>query len=203
MIAVYSLILTNRGMDNYAYNNYVGSLLTIRELKSKKEKDSRKDIMKNRIVAAQASYILPYRGGKVLVGKRCNTGYMDGVWQVFAGHGEVGELPSETVIREASEELGILLDPQAIKLVHVSCRPRHDATGNRVDFYFKTHRWGGTLDNAEPHKCSEIRWVNPNELPEPFTPHVKYALHCIQEGTFYSELTLEWMKEQLLYALYG
>ena len=158
--------------------------------------------MKNRIVAAQASYIIPRSPeGRILVGRRCNTGYMDGVWQVFAGHVEIWEMPIGAMVREAFEELGITVSDETLTLLHVSCRPRHDETGNRVDFYFEARGWEGYVMNKEPAKCSEMAWVYSNQLPEPFTPHVRYALDCISRGIFYSELTLEWMKQQTLYGL--
>ena len=66
-----------------------------------------------------AAYLLMLRqtpprrpgGGRteVLLQLRRNTGYMDGCWAcAVAGHVEVGEPVTRTVVREAAEEAGIV-----------------------------------------------------------------------------------------------
>src|SRR3989338_2169193 len=90
-----------------------------------------------------AVYIFLEKDGKFLVARRCNTGYQDGNYQVPAGHVDEGELPTEAMVREAKEEVGIDVLATDLKLVHVSYRPKHDNTDNRVDFFFRPRTWGG------------------------------------------------------------
>ena len=111
--------------------------------------------MKLRNKAVPAAYILLEKDGKVLLGRRCNTGYQDGKYQVPAGHVEEGELPSEAIIREAKEEINADIVLVDLKLVHVSYRPKHDDSGDRVDFFFRAERWNGEIKNMEPRLLAD------------------------------------------------
>jgi len=157
--------------------------------------------MKERNKAIPASYLFLEKDGKFLVARRCNTGYQDGNYQVPAGHVDEGELPSEALIREAKEEIGIDLSPDDIELVHVSYRPKHDDTDNRVDFFFRVIKWSGEVKNMEPTKCDDLRWVSLNDLPNSMTAHVRDAFECMQKGIFFKELGLDFLKQKGLYQL--
>src|SRR3989344_1067549 len=137
--------------------------------------------MKIRNKAVPAVYILLEQDGKILLGKRCNTGYQDGNYQVPAGHVEEGELPTEAIIRETKEEVNVDLNLNNLELVHASYRPKHDPTGDRVDFFFKAKQWSGEIKNMEPSKCDDLNWFYWNNLPENMTFHVREALECIRK----------------------
>lgn len=157
--------------------------------------------MKERNKAIPASYLFLEKDGKFLVARRCNTGYQDGHYQVPAGHVDKGEMPSEALIREAREEIGIDLSPEDVELVHVSYRPKHDDTDNRVDFFFRSSKWRGEVTNMEPNKCDDLKWVSLDELPETMTPHVRDAFECMQKGVFFKELGISFLKEHGQYML--
>jgi len=151
--------------------------------------------------AIPAVYLFLEKDGKILVARRYNTGYQDGNYQVPAGHVDEGELPSEALIREAKEEVGITLSPTDLELVHISYRPKHDDTDNRVDFFFRARTWSGEVKIMEPHKCDDLKWVTLDALPENMTPHVRDAIECMQKGIFFKELSLDFLKEHGLYML--
>jgi 8-oxo-dGTP diphosphatase len=157
--------------------------------------------MTERNKAIPAAYLFLEKDGKFLVARRCNTGYQDGNYQVPAGHVDAGELPSEALIREAKEEIGIDISPDDIQLVHVSYRPKHDNTDNRVDFFFRVSRWSGEVQNMEPHKCDDLKWVTLDELPESMTAHVLDAFECMQKNIVYKELGIPFLKAHGLYTL--
>lgn len=157
--------------------------------------------MTNRNRAIPAVYLIIEIEEKLLIARRCNTGYEDGNYQVPAGHVEPGELPKESMVREAKEEIGITIDPADLELVHTSYRPPHDETGNRIDLFFRAHRWSGEIMNTEPHKCDELRWVGCDELPDNLTPHVRHAITCIQQGIIYSEFDIDFLKKHGRYML--
>ncbi|MDO8518190.1 MAG: NUDIX domain-containing protein [bacterium] len=157
--------------------------------------------MKDRNKAIPAAYLFLEKDGKFLISRRCNTGYQDGNYQVPAGHVDEGELPSEALIREAKEEIGIDLFPNDFELVHVSYRPKHDNTDNRVDFFFRAKNWSGEVKNMEPNKCDDLKWVTVDELPKTMTAHVRDALECMQKGIFFKELGIPFLKEHGLYML--
>lgn len=157
--------------------------------------------MKDRNKAIPAAYLFLEQDGKFLIARRCNTGYYDGDYQVPAGHVDAGELPSVALIREAKEEVGIDILPVDIELVHVSYRPKHDDTDNRVDFFFRARKWSGEVTNREPHKCDDLKWVSLEELPESMTPHIRDAFDSMLKGVFYKELGIDFLKEHQLYKL--
>jgi 8-oxo-dGTP pyrophosphatase MutT (NUDIX family) len=157
--------------------------------------------MKQRNKAVPASYLILEKEGKFLVSRRCNTGYQDGNYQVPAGHVDEGELPSEALIREAKEEIGIELKPADIELVHVAYRPKHDQTGDRVDFFFRAKSWKGEVTNMETDKCDDLRWVSPAEIPKNMNPCVRDAILAANKGIFFSEFGIDYLKRHALYKI--
>ena len=149
--------------------------------------------------AVTAVYLFLKKDGKILIARRCNTGYQDGNYQVPAGHIDAGELPTEAMIREAKEEGGIDLNKNDLHLVHTSFRPKHDETGDRVDYFFEASNWNGEVTNVEPHKCDDLQWVGPNELPENISPNIRVAIECAERGEIFSELGLDFLKFHGLY----
>jgi 8-oxo-dGTP diphosphatase len=157
--------------------------------------------MKDRNKAIPASYIFFEKDGKYLIARRANTGYYDGMYQVPAGHVDAGELPTEAAVREGKEEVGVTINPKDLELFHVSYRPKHDDTDNRVDFFFRISKWKGEIVNAEPHKCDDLRWVSLDKLPKNMTLHVKEAFKALKKDAFYKEIDLELLKKNGLYTL--
>jgi 8-oxo-dGTP diphosphatase len=105
------------------------------------------------------------------------------------------------LIREAKEEIGIDIDPKDITLAHASFRPKHDDTGDRVDYFFNVSVWQGEVTNMEPGKCDDLKWVLPTELPINTTPHVRVAIESAERGEVFSELNLEFLRASGMYRL--
>ena len=72
---------------------------------------------KDRNQATPAAYLIIEREGKILLVRRINTGYQDGNYSLPSGHIERSETPTECIIRETCEEIGIIL--QALSLQNV------------------------------------------------------------------------------------
>lgn len=157
--------------------------------------------MKLRNKAVPAVYIFLMKNEQVLIARRYNTGYQDGNYHVPAGHVEEGELPTEALIREAKEEVGIDVLPENLELVHVSYRPKHDETGDRVDFFFRCKTWKGEITNMEVDKCDELKWVSPSDLPTNITAHIRDAIECMEQGIIFKELDIDFLKKEGLYML--
>lgn len=135
-----------------------------------------------------ASYLFLRRGDELLLMLRKNTGYFDGWYCVPSGHVEEGELPIDALLRETEEEIGIHLDRVSVRPVHAMFRLKHDATGNRADYFFEVSDWPGDPMNGEPEKCERIEWFSMSKLPENIMPHIQEALQEIARGNIYSEL---------------
>src|SRR3989344_1143576 len=140
---------------------------------------------RNKAVVAVYLMLLDVNEG-ILIARRCNTGYEDGKYNFPSGHVEEGESPIEALIRETEEELGKVmadeLRSETPKLRHVSWRPKHDHTGDRIDMYFEhqTLRSKEKIVNGEPDKCDDLKWVYINrELPENFVPHSRVAFEIL------------------------
>jgi 8-oxo-dGTP diphosphatase len=128
------------------------------------------------------AHLLLLRGQAILLGRRTNTGFADGCYHPPAGHLEPGESIVAAVIREADEEIGILIDERDVKLAHVM----HNASdGGRVAFFFAVRRWHGEIVNREPDKCSDLRWFPTDELPDRMSGCARAAIgHYLQDRPF-------------------
>ncbi len=139
--------------------------------------------------------------GRILLALRQNTGYQDGMWEVPAGHVDEGELPTDAMIRETREEIGITLRRNELVHVHTSYRPVHDRTGNRVDLVFRVSQVDPTPVIMEPEKCAAHQWFLPTNLPRNTIPHVAQFIELWWNRKPYSEFDVEWLKEKGLYKL--
>ena len=59
--------------------------------------------------------VLILQNGKVLLSRRQNKGWGDGLLCIPGGHIQPGELPKVAAIREIKEELGIIVYPDDLK----------------------------------------------------------------------------------------
>jgi 8-oxo-dGTP pyrophosphatase MutT (NUDIX family) len=133
-----------------------------------------------RLVSAVHLFLL--QGGQVLVLRRHQTGYEDGNYSVVAGHLEGNETVVAAAVREAREEVGIELAPQDVHVVGVMHRR---STDERVDWFATCERWTGAVRNAEPAKCDDLRWVNPEALPSNTIPYVRRAIENYRSGRWF------------------
>jgi 8-oxo-dGTP pyrophosphatase MutT (NUDIX family) len=131
-----------------------------------------------------AVHLLLVRDGEVLLLRRANTGYEDGNYSVPAGHVEAGELPRATMIREAMEEVGLLVPMTDLPLALTMARA---AEQPRIDFFFEVTDWRGDISNREPEKCDELLWAPLDDLPPNMVPYVRAALEAYRAGEQYAE----------------
>ena len=138
-----------------------------------------------RVSLVPASYVFLLRSGAVLLQLRHNTGYMDGYWTAgAAGHIELGETAVDAAIREAREELGVIVEPADLRASTVM--QRTDGTAEpreqRVDWFFTCGSWSGEPRILEPHKCAELAWFDLDALPERVPDYERLALRAIRDG---------------------
>lgn len=127
-------------------------------------------------------YVLLQRGdGRILLMERANTGYADGQLCPPSGHLEEGESVIDCAVREANEEVGVVIDPVDLSFVHV-VHHRNPPGEARVGLFFSTHRWQGEAVNAEPHKCAGLQWADPADPPPNTVPYTAVALAQITSG---------------------
>jgi len=143
---------------------------------------------KERFRTAIAAYLVLRDGDKVLLSKRANTGWMDGMYSMVSGHIEADETPVQALIREAREEAGIEVRPEDLKMIHISMRQRASKDDNAyVDFYLECTRWQGEIRNMEPEKCAGLEWFPLSQLPDNIIPVYMQVFAAIARGEMYSE----------------
>jgi len=134
-----------------------------------------------------AVYLILQQDNQILLLRRYNTGYEDGNYSLPAGHVDGNESFMQAMIREAYEEIGLVLKSEYMEVVHVQHRSSQDINNERVDVFIKAHNWEREPVNNEPHKCDDLSWFNINNLPENIVPYVRYAIKHILDNNFYSE----------------
>ena len=140
---------------------------------------------KERSKLIPSAYLVLLQNNSILLSRRYNTGYCDGSYSFPAGHLNGGETVKQAMVREAKEEIGVVLEPADLELVHVMNR---NIPGNeRIDFFFTAKKWQGEPKNMEPEKCDDLRWFQLNDLPQNIIPYIRQAIDSFLNNIIYSE----------------
>ncbi len=135
---------------------------------------------------ASVSFLVE-KDGKFLLFYRTDGYFKDGWWVLPAGHIEAGETATQTVIREAKEELDIDVDTKDVSFGHLV----HNLVGEnkRMDFYFKVKDFKGEIKNMEPTKCAKMEFFSKDTMPpaEKIAPTTLQALKSMWNNVCYSE----------------
>lgn len=124
---------------------------------------------------------------KVLLLRRFNTGFKDGMYSLVAGHVDDGETFTQALIRESLEEAGLEVLPENSTVGHIMHRKSETDGSERVDVFYVVKNWSGEVTNCEPHKCDELVWHDFDNLPENTIDYIRFALESIRDGVMYSE----------------
>lgn len=86
-------------------------------------------------------------------------------WGNVGGHVELGEKVIDACIREASEEIGVDLNPERLKFIEIKETPYLTDIFHAIHFVYAT-----TLDENEKitinEESDEHRWFDLNDLPD-------------------------------------
>lgn len=104
------------------------------------------------------------RGEDLLLAERAG-GYAAGQLNLPSGKVEFGEDVFTAVAREAKEEVGVDIDLDALRIVHVM-QYRNPEGDVRLSWFLATSHWSGEPVNAEPEKCARIFWCKRSEIPD-------------------------------------
>ena len=137
------------------------------------------DVKKVRFQMPVAVHLLLVKEGKILLLRRANTGYEDGMYSIVAGHIDGDEDVKSAMIREAKEEAGIEITQSNIKFAGVMHRKSDD---ERIDFFFVADSWDGEVTNMEPQKCDDLSWFAIDNLPSNIIPYVQRAIENYISG---------------------
>ncbi|WAP55188.1 methyltransferase domain-containing protein [Streptomyces sp. S465] len=138
-------------------------------------------------------HLILRRGGEVLLARRANTGYADGLLHAPSGHVEDGEDVRAALLRETAEEIGLTLTPDEVRVVLVM---QHKApTGApRTGWFFEAElgdpgEGGREPVNREPEKCSELGWFPLDALPDDMVAYCRAGLEAYRAG---HRFTVHW-----------
>ncbi|QPL05726.1 MULTISPECIES: NUDIX domain-containing protein [Actinomyces] len=146
---------------------------------------------RHHVALVPAAYVLFLRQAptgarlpQVLLQLRRNTGYMDGYWACgAAGHVEVGESVVEAAVREAKEELGVVVDPADLEPL-TGMHRTNDLAGapreQRADWFFTLRRWRGEPTIAEAARAADLAWYPLDDLPL-VPPHERHVMDLLAE----------------------
>lgn len=123
---------------------------------------------------------------QVLLQLRQHTGYMDGYWACgVAGHVDPGESVLETAVREAEEEVGVVVahtDLEPLTTVHRSNDVGGPGLEQRVDFFFALRRWEGQPRVREPARTAALDWFTLTCLPRAVPEHERHVLRLLADA---------------------
>ena len=142
----------------------------------------------NRFTSHVAVYLVLKENGSILLAQRKNTGYADGLYSLVSGHLEDNETIRQSIAREALEEVGIIIDPADVSIVHVV---QHKTNNHYINFYCTCTKWQGNPVNKEPDKCSDVSFFACNRLPHNTLDSVVEALYNIENDIYFSEYGLK------------
>lgn len=109
--------------------------------------------------------IIKNKEGKVLLQRRQGTKLWPGFLALPAGHVDEHENVYDAAIREAREELSIIITKENIVDTFVVNR-RNKSLASYFDVYFEISSYEGEIKINEPEKCSELKWCDLNDLPD-------------------------------------
>lgn len=104
-----------------------------------------------------------------------------------AGHLEDRETITDCLIREAREEVGIIVDAASLEPPIVLHRMAPERRGSSIDFFFVARSYSGEIRNAEPERCDKIEFHPVGRLPRNTIPYVRFGIEAASTGTGFGE----------------
>ncbi|WP_436786458.1 NUDIX hydrolase [Yinghuangia sp. YIM S10712] len=132
-------------------------------------------------------HVILREGDKILLSQR-GSPYGYGQWHAPSGKLDAGEPLISAAVREAYEEVGVDIEPDHLRLVHVVHHRQGGGSADRIGFFFEATRWAGEPFNREPDKCLQVAWFAAHDLPRDVIPYPAAGLTGYLAGT--PDLTL-------------
>jgi 8-oxo-dGTP diphosphatase len=131
-------------------------------------------------------HVLLVDGGRVLLSRRRDTNpAFDGRWHLPSGKLDAGESVLDAASREAEEEVGVLIAPDDLRLVH-TLHVNGSGPEPRLGLFFEARRWVGEPTNREPGKCSAVRWFPLDALPDRLIDYPAAGIGAYRVGAPFS-----------------
>lgn len=141
--------------------------------------------MSGHLLAAYVLLILKKENSILLIRRSAENKFAPNHFSMPGGRVEANESFTTALIREVKEELSITINQADLSFAHAFYKK--GAENEFAAFVFECSKWTGDIQNCEPLKHSELKWVDINHLPEPMIPTHKSVLAFIKEKQLYSE----------------
>jgi 8-oxo-dGTP diphosphatase len=138
-----------------------------------------------RFLVRSAVYLIPMKGNEILLLRRYNTGWMDGMYSLISGHLDGNEAISTAMMREAKEEACITIQKE--HLIPASVLHRKSKDQEYVDFFYVIKKWDGEMSIGEPNKCDDLSWFPIDKLPDNTLPYIKEVIENYKNRIAFSE----------------
>lgn len=137
-------------------------------------------------------HLLFSRGNTVLMLRRYQTGWGDGLFSVPAGHLDGEESVRAAGVREAWEECGVRIAPTPAALSLFGVMHRRSDDREQIDFFLDVRHFDGEPYNREPEKCDQLVWMPREALPENTVPYIRTALTQPNSAPWFLEHGWDW-----------
>jgi 8-oxo-dGTP diphosphatase len=97
------------------------------------------------------------------------------LWDLPGGHVETGETEAQAVVREVSEELGVIIsEPTGSPVTHLFDYASSGTPIVDLSVWLVTN-WVGDVKNNSPREHLELRWFTPKDLLKIDIAHIEYV----------------------------
>ena len=136
----------------------------------------------NRFTLPAAAYLVLIQDGSILLAKRKGS-WKAGWWSLVAGHIDGDETMKEAIVREAYEEVGLVIKPDDLDITCVMHRKAEDT--EYFDVFLQPTKWEGIPEIREPDKIADLQFFSIKDLPEMLLDYVKTAIDAGNEDISY------------------
>jgi ADP-ribose pyrophosphatase YjhB (NUDIX family) len=126
--------------------------------------------------------IIVNKDGKILIGKR--KGFVP-KFALPGGHLDAGETFEQGGVREIKEEANLdIFNPKVIGISN-NLETFKETGKHYISIFILATEYSGELKLAEPEKCEEWRWCDPNDLPQPLFDASRMGVELYLKNKFY------------------
>jgi mutator protein MutT len=127
-------------------------------------------------------HLLLVRGDQVLLTRRRDANpAFDGRWHLPSGKLDAGESLPDAAVREANEEVGVVVRAADLRHVH-TLHVNGSGPEPRLGVFFEAREWSGEPVNREPDKCSAVGWFDLSALPERLIEYPAAGITAYRDG---------------------
>jgi 8-oxo-dGTP pyrophosphatase MutT (NUDIX family) len=126
-------------------------------------------------------HVLLTDSDRLLLTQRSGTDEFARRWHLPSGKLDKSEAITAAAAREAFEEVGVVIDPTDLRVVHIT----HIAGSGpepRLGVFLHATRWRGEPVNREPEKCLAVDWFEFDELPADIIEYPEIGIRAFLAG---------------------